>query len=107
MTEEKKTNNGEIDTEVLLAMKSENVELAVSDDKQIKRVILNCFCEFLSEIKELNKQIDDFNTFVSVVSSDKVVDFFMNIQDNTKEEVKRVELFEKAKKSHLKPKKKK
>lgn len=107
MTEEKKTNNGEIDTEVLLTMKSENVELAVSDDKQIKRVILNCFCEFLSEIKELNKQIDDFNTFVSVVSSDKVVDFFMNIQDNTKAEVKRVETFERAKKSHLKPKKKK
>lgn len=78
-----------IDEEILDLLPSENVMNAISDEKEIRRVILNCFCELLSQMKEFNKQVDEFNTYLSVVSSDKLVDFFTELKHNTEEEEKR------------------
>ena len=99
------TNDAKIDKDVLDVMKSEDILSAISDDKQIKRLILNCFCEFLSEIKGLRRDFDEFSQMISVLSADKLADFFKELQGNVSKEEKRVQLQEKISKSHKKPKK--
>ena len=98
-------SEAKIDKDVLDIMKNEDVLKALSDDTQIKRVILNCFCEFLSEIKDLRREFDEFSQMISVCSADKLADFFKELKNNVSQEKKRVELHEKMSKSHLKPKK--
>lgn len=94
-----------IDKDVLDIMKNDDVLTAISDDKQVKRLILNCFCEFLSEIKGLKKEIDEFNQMISICSAEKIANFFKELQTNVKNEEKRIELQEKMSKSHKKSKK--
>lgn len=94
-----------IDKDVLDIMKNEDVLTALADDTQIKRVILNCFCEFLSEIKGLRRDFDEFSQMISVCSADKLADFFKELHSNVAQEEKRIELQEKMAKSHLKSKK--
>lgn len=107
--EEKETKvdvkEGKIDKDVLDVMKDEDVLKALGDDKQIKRVILNCFCEFLSEIRQLRKEFDEFSQMISVCSADKLADFFKELQSNVSQETKRLNVKEKISKSHLKSKK--
>jgi hypothetical protein len=99
------TNDAKIDKDVLDVMKNEDILSAISDDKQIKRLILNCFCEFLSEIKGLRRDFDEFSQMISVLSADKLADFFKELQGNVSKEEKRLELQEKISQSHKKPKK--
>jgi len=107
--EEKNTKpqitEAKIDKEVLDIMKNEDILKAVNDDKQVKRLILNCFCEFLSEIKGLRKDFDEFSQMISVCSADKLADFFKELHSNVAQEEKRLELKEKMAQSHKKPKK--
>ena len=99
------TTDAKIDKEVLDIMKNEEILAAVSDDKQVKRLILNCFCEFLSEIRGLRKDFDEFAQMISVCSADKLADFFKELHSNVSQETKRMELKEKMAKSHQKSKK--
>lgn len=94
-----------IDKDVLDIMKNEDVLKALGDDKQIKRVILNCFCELLSEIKGLRADFDEFSQMISVCSADKLADFFKELHSNVAQEEKRIELQEKMAESHKKSKK--
>jgi hypothetical protein len=94
-----------IDKDVLDIMKNEDVLKALGDDKQIKRVILNCFCELLSEIKGLRADFDEFSQMISVCSADKLADFFKELHSNVAQEEKRIELQEKIAESHKKSKK--
>lgn len=103
MGEEK--NNGKIDKDVLEVMKEEDILKAFSDEKQIKRVILNCFCEFLSEIKGLRSQVEDLVHTMTICSTDKLQSFFKELKTNVEDEEKRIDLQEKIKKSHQKSKK--
>lgn len=96
------TTDAKIDKDVLDVMKNEDILAAVSDDTQIKRLILNCFCEFLSEIKGLRKDFDEFSQMISVCSADKLADFFKELNGNIAQEEKRLELKEKMSKSHKK-----
>lgn len=107
MENEKKIEKTEakIDKDVLDIMKDEDVLKAVSDDKQVKRLILNCFCEFLSEIKGLRRDFDEFAQMISVCSADKLANFFKELNSNVSQETKRMELKEKMAKSHQKSKK--
>lgn len=91
-----------IDKEVLDIMTQEDVLEAISDEKQLNRLKLNFFCEFLSEIKELRKEFDDFMQMISVCSADKMANFFKELQNNVAQEEKRIELQEKIKQSHKK-----
>lgn len=106
---EKVTNaqatEGKIDKEVLDIMKNDDILTSMSDDKQIKRLILNCFCEFLSEIKGLRRDFDEFSQMISVCSADKLADFFKELHGNVAKEEKRMELRAKIAKSHQKSKK--
>ena len=110
MENEKKTQKPEvteakIDKDVLDIMKNEDVLKGLKDDVQVKRVILNCFCELLSEIKGLRTDFDEFSQMISVCSADKLADFFKELHSNVAQEEKRIELSRKMAKSHLKPKK--
>ena len=107
MSEEKKNNvsGGELDAEALQIMKEEDVLKAISDDTQIKRVILNCVCELYGEIKNMNTAFEELMKVVSVCSADKLSMFFKEVQKNVSEETQRLNLQKKIKKSHLKAKK--
>lgn len=107
MSEEKKNtvSGGELDAEALQIMKEEDVLKAISDDTQIKRVILNCVCELYGEIKNMNTAFEELMKVVSVCSADKLSKFFKEVQKNVSEETQRLNLQKKMKKSHLKAKK--
>lgn len=109
---EKEKNTGQvsitpasIDVDVLNIMKEDDVLKAISDDVQIKRVILNCFCEFLSQIKDLKKDFDDLLQTVTICSTDKLAAFFKELNKNVADEEKRMTLKDKISKSHQKSKK--
>lgn len=104
-TKKPEVTEAKIDKDVLDIMKNEDVLKALSDDVQIKRVILNCFCEFLSEIKDLRKEFEEFTQMISVVSADKLADFFKELHSNVSQEEKRLNVQEKIKKGHQKSKK--
>ena len=99
------TTDAKIDKDVLDIMKNDEVMASISDDKQVKRLILNCFCEFLSEIKGLRRDFDEFAQMISVCSADKLADFFKELHGNVAQEEKRLELRDKIAKSHQKSKK--
>lgn len=108
LKEDKKVvvEDGEIDQDVLETAAQECILNAITDDKQMKRVMLNCACEFLSGMKELVKQFDSFMELLTVVSADKLADFFQKLNENVKDETKRMELANKIKQSHKKSAKK-
>lgn len=105
-TEKVVVTGGKIDKEVLDVMSQDDILTAISDPKQVNRLILNCFCEFLSEVKDLKNGFDEFMQMISVCSSDKLANFFKELQKNVVEEEKRVVLHEKIKQSHKKKTKK-
>lgn len=109
MKEEKKKDveikSAGIDSDVLDIMKEKDVLKAISDEVQIRRVMLNFFCEMLSQVKELKKEFEDFYQTISICSTDKVIDFFKKLKSNVEEEKTRIAVKEKIKKSHLKSKK--
>lgn len=101
-----KVTGGKIDRDVLEVMKQDDILSAISDEKQANRLILNCFCELLSEIKGMRQDFDEFMQMISVCSSDKLTSFFKELQQNVADETKRLELQDKIKQSHKKPAKK-
>lgn len=100
-----KVESAGIDKDVLDIMTQEDVLKAISDETQMKRFELNFFCEFLSEIKGLRKDFDEFSQMISVCSAEKLADFFKELQGNVAQEQKRMELQEKMAQSHKKSKK--
>lgn len=100
-----KVESAGIDKDVLDIMTQEDVLKAISDETQMKRFELNFFCEFLSEIKGLRKDLDEFSQMISVCSAEKLADFFKELQGNVAQEQKRMELQEKMSQSHKKSKK--
>ena len=107
MEQEKKVEvkGGAIDTDVLQIMKEEDVLKAISDDTQIKRVILNCACEIYGEIKTMNSAFEELMKIVSVCSADKLTGFFKEVQKNVADETVRLNVQKKIQKSHLKARK--
>lgn len=100
-----KVESAGIDKDVLDIMTQEDVLKAIGDETQMKRFELNFFCEFLSEIKGLRKDFDEFSQMISVCSAEKLADFFKELQGNVSQEQKRIELQEKMARSHKKSKK--
>lgn len=101
--DEIKTTGGKIDKDVLDVMKQDDILTAISDPTQANRLILNCFCELLSEIKGMRQDFDEFMQLVSVCSSDKLASFFKELQKNVVEEETRQIVHKKIKQSHKKP----
>lgn len=78
--------NGGIDKEVLEAIVKNDVLSSIQDQKQINRVVLNCLCEFLSELMHLNKSVDSFLDVLTICGSDKLQEFFTKFKSNVEEE---------------------
>ena len=101
---EVKVTGGKIDKDVLDAMKDADILKSISDEVQLKRIVLNFFCELLSEVKDLRKSFEEFNQIISVCSTDKITSFFKELNKNVKDEEKRLKVYKKVKQSHKKPK---
>ena len=98
---------GKIDKEVLDVMKQEDVLKALEDSKQVERLKLNCFAEFLSELMSFRKDVAELLRLFTVLSADKLDSLFKEVHENLKEEVKRQEVQEKIHADHKKSKKNK
>lgn len=100
------TTGGTIDREVLDIMSQEDILTAISDQKQANRLILNCFMEFLSELRGLRDDMDTFVQVISICSKDKIDAFFKQVQSGLSQEETRIAVQDKIKQSHKKSTKK-
>lgn len=96
---------GKIDKDVIDVMNDSDILNVLGDDKQLKRAVLNCFCEYLSEVKGLRTQVEELVNAITICSTDKLKAFFKELDANVQSEEKRIELHEKMAKSHQKSKK--
>lgn len=104
MSEKISVSKSSIDKEVLDIMKQDDVMKVIGDEKLMKRATLDFFCEMLSTVKELNSEMNNLFQIISICSAKKVSEFFTQVDDNFKEEKKRVAAKSKAEKSHEKKK---
>ena len=93
-----------IDPDVLDIMKQKDILDTLKDEKFTKRAELNFFAEMLSSVKEMNNAFNEFMSFMTMCSADKLKGFFKELQANVEDEETRVNLQKKMEKSHLKPK---
>lgn len=100
--EEVKISGGEVDKEVMQEVVKKNVLSALDDEKSIKRIIFNAFAELLSEMKGLNKNVEDFNSLITIIGADKIKDYFGTLKDNIKKESDFQKMEEKIEQSHKK-----
>lgn len=98
-------NQGQIDKEVLDKINEEKVLKSYKTQEEFNRTELNFYCEFYSQLKKLNSQLDGLLNAITTLGSDKISAFFKEISANVEKEEKRQEVLKKVKKSHL-PKKK-
>lgn len=106
--EEKKTidiREVGIDEDVLEQITKDDVNKIIKDPKLLNRAILNCFAECLSEIKKVTKILNQFNQTISIVSQEKLLDYFGELDKNIKQEEKRLTTQKIIKESHKKSKK--
>ena len=97
----------EMDADVLEAIKEEKILAGISDDKMVKRLILNCFCEFLSTTKQLHAALDEMSQMINICAGDKLASFFRDVRGNFEKEKTRVQVQEKISQSHKQPKNRK
>lgn len=95
----------EIDKEVLDIMNDEQIIASITDEKALARFRLNCFCELLSQISALKREVEELSQLISVASADKLTSFFKELQKNVDAEENRIELQKKMGESHKKSKK--
>ena len=91
-----------IDKDVLEILAQDHILKSIESEEQMKRVILNCFCEFFSQLKEFRRELNDLHTTISICGADKVTEYFTQLQNNVKTEETRLNVQEKIKKSHQK-----
>lgn len=96
---------GKIDEAVKEILSSEDVVNALADDKQLKRFILNAFCEMLSEIKNLHGDLEQLNSTVAMLGQDKIKAYFKALEKNVKTEESVQDTLKRVRKSHQKAKK--
>lgn len=102
MDEKETKTNGEVDEEVQRLLDAKQVELGVSCEKQMRRTELNFYCEFYSQLKELNKELENLNNVINMVSTDKLADYFSKVTENYTAEEKKAKFKAKCAKSHAK-----
>lgn len=82
-----KTTSAEIDEEILALFQQENTKKIINDQKLFNRAILNAFAELLAEFKKLNECQENLLTTVSMLSSEKLQEFFYEVKKNYNEAV--------------------
>jgi hypothetical protein len=91
-----------IDQDVLDNMNKDNIISTLTDQKLMNRAILNCMCEFLSEIKKLNESLNDMQNIMSICANEKIQDFFIGLRENIQKEEAKATTKDKIKQSHKK-----
>lgn len=104
MADEKKTvdtvTSGEIDQVSIDAIHAKKVDLSTSDEKQMRRVELNYYCEFYGLAKKLNVALDELSSVVTIAGQEKIYDFFKGVRSNTAKEITRQAVQKKIKQGH-------
>lgn len=95
-----------IDVETLDIMKQEDIMKAIESEDSLRRFELNCYCEFLGELKKLKEQVQSLSDIITVCGAEKISAFFGKLKDNMEEEEKIINFKEKLNESHKKKKKK-
>lgn len=83
-----KFNMAEIDQDVLEVIQKNDVEKILNDDKLYNRALLNAFAELLSEMKKLSQVQEELLTVISMLSNEKLQEFFYGVKENYEEAVK-------------------
>lgn len=91
-----------IDKEAQETLNAKQIELGISDEKEMRRTELNFYCEFLSMFKKVNQELDNLNQVINIISTEKLTDYFKTISENYKKEEVRANLKKKISKSHKK-----
>lgn len=93
-----------IDKEVLDILKNEDLLATLSDDKLVKRFILNCFCEMLSEFNKLENEIKGLSNVLTMCSADKISRYLKEVENGIESETARQEVAQKVAEGHKKKK---
>lgn len=95
-----------IDADVLQDITKDDVLLTIENPELLNRAILNCFAETLSELKKVAKTLNQFYQTISICSQDKILDYFVKLNENVKAEENRLKAQEKIHADHKKTSKK-
>lgn len=105
MSEEVKTaTTAEIDKEVVDIISAKEIEELLQEPIQMDRIMLNCYCETLSELQKLRSMVDDMSNLFVICSHDKITQFFGAVKDNYKDECNKETLKTKIARSYKKAK---
>lgn len=95
----------EIDKNAQEELNRKQVELGISDEKEMRRTELNFYCEYYSTLVKLNDKLESIASLISEIGAERIGDYLKKLSENVKEEEKRVALKNQIAKSHKKPKK--
>lgn len=81
----------QIDTDVIAKMHEEalQIELGISDEKQINRTELNFLAELLSTINQLNKSLDELHNTLTMATAKELTGYMEEFSNNYKAEEKK------------------
>lgn len=98
------TKQGQIDEDVKMDLKQQ-VDLGLSNEKQMRRTELNYYCEFLSSLREMNKNLSELHNTINMLGEDKLMAYFKEVNDNFRKEEVNAKCRKKVSMEHQKPKK--
>lgn len=81
----------EIDKDVLETMAKESLSKITNNPVLMKRALLNAMAEMLSEFKHLNQSHEEFVNILTILSNEKIQEFFYEVKKN-KDEVEKEEV---------------
>ena len=96
-----------IDREIVEELAKENILNSLTDDKQIRRVEINFYCEMLAELKNLDNSVGNLVNIFSICANKQLTEFFSGVNDNIKKEQVKKNVQNIVEKSHKKPQKSK
>jgi len=98
------TKQGQIDEDVKMDLKQQ-VDLGLSNEKQMRRTELNYYCEFLSSLREMNKNLSELHNTINMLGEDKLMAYFKEVNENFRKEEANAKCRKKVSMEHQKPKK--
>lgn len=96
-----------IDKEVLEEIAKENILDSLTDDKQIKRVEINFYCELLAQLNHLDDSMNNLVNIFTICSNKQITEFFFGVKKKMKEEQMARNVEKIVEKSHKRSKKSK
>lgn len=76
-----------IDVEAIESIVKKSIDKIAKDDVLYNRAILNAGAEFLAEMISLKKSIEDLLDIATVLSNERIQDFYVALNENVAKEV--------------------